>query len=183
MIETLFPVPVKMFQYVNLFIEFIFSFIYLHIKGIRFWYTYNASSSPPLWYISLKEGSLKLFQFVLNIKNVNLYQRFGSVIFFLRIRIRIRPKNQKRIRIRILVKYCMHITKNEQNIFLSPLFGKINLEECQSLTWLGVSLRYEEAVKSVLLQPVPVSCGRIRIRVWNPDPAKKRIRSDPDPQH
>ena len=129
MIETLFPVPVKMFQYVNLFIEFIFSFIYLHIKGIRFWYTYNAPSSPPLWYISLKEGSLKLFQFVLNIKKCQFIPAFRIRYFFLRIRIR--PKNQKRIR--ILVKYCTHVTKNEPNIFLSPLFGKKN--------WWNVEVR------------------------------------------
>ena len=54
-------------------------------------------------------------------KRVTYNQCFGSVIF-LRIRIRIRPKNQKRIR--ILVKIFTHITKNEPNIFLNPLFGK-----------------------------------------------------------
>ena len=55
--------------------------------------------------------------------------------FFLRIRILIRPKNQKRIR--ILVKYCTDITKNEPNIFLSPLFGKQNLSFYIDFTCAG----------------------------------------------
>ena len=65
-------------------------------------------------------------------------QRFGSVNFFTD------PDPTQKPKADPDPGEILHAkNENEPIIFLSPLFGEKKLEECQSLTRIGVSLQFE----------------------------------------